>query len=80
MSRSPQYALGTDLCYCGDYLSQHADGGAGRCRVGSCDGNYSRGDRPGGCGRFRFSRRANEAEIAHWRVYHEIAWNLGDRA
>jgi hypothetical protein len=59
--------LGSDLCNCGDYRSQHGDNG---CKV--CRNSRAPYD---GCVKFRLHRAANEAEQAHWDK-----WNLRGNA
>jgi len=53
---------GSDVCYCGDYRSQH-DGNTGRCRLCYWNGPYS-------CEVFKLSHRATKEEAAHWAKYH----------
>lgn len=59
--------LGSDLCMCGDYRSQHGGRGIGSsaCRV--CAHSKAPYD---GCVQFRFSRYATELEVQHWAKYH----------
>lgn len=56
--------IGSDICQCGDYRSQHGFGQAAWCRV--CH------EMPGaqnGCTEFRFDRCAMDEELKHWRQY-----------
>ena len=57
--------IGSDVCVCGDYRSEHGWGENAACRVcGGMAGPYN------GCAAFRFSRCATEEEVAHWNLYH----------
>jgi hypothetical protein len=55
--------IGSDLCACGDYRSQHERDG--KCRV--CFASRAPYD---GCTQFRFSRCAVDDEVKHWWYYH----------
>ncbi len=51
---------GADPCTCGDYRSQHNDNRF--CRIcGNSNAPYD------GCTKFRFTRKANVAELEHWK-------------
>jgi len=56
--------IGSDLCQCGDYRSQHGSGLNAFCRVCHGIAPYD------GCTAFRFSRCALPSEVEHWRQYH----------
>jgi hypothetical protein len=56
--------MGSDLCVCGDYRSQHQDNG----RCGVCASSRAPYD---GCPEFRLYRPANETEQSHWDKYHD---------
>jgi hypothetical protein len=57
--------IGSDVCQCGDYRSQHNYGSNSACRVcGNMSGPYN------GCQKFRFGRMAGQSELEHWRLYH----------
>ena len=53
--------IGSDICICGDYRSQHGWGADSKCKV--CFGSKAPYDQ---CAAFRFSRMATESEIKHW--------------
>jgi hypothetical protein len=52
---------GSDVCYCGDYRSQHNENGhcfvCGDSRTCPCEG-------------YKFSRHASAEEREHWQKYH----------
>lgn len=61
--------LGSDVCVCGDYRSQHAiDGHCGVCRNSKTP--YD------GCDKFCYSRRATGAESVHWEKFYGTALTL----
>jgi hypothetical protein len=55
--------IGSDICKCGDYRSQHGYGENAQCRV--CGGMTGPGN---GCQAFVFSRCATDEELKHWRT------------
>ena len=64
MSETP---IGSDVCACGDYRSQHGWGANAVCRV--C-GRMGLG-RTTAAKRFRFcALRATDEELVHWRKHH----------
>jgi hypothetical protein len=52
---------GSDICYCGDYRSQHKENGP--CKV--CRGVWF-----DMCDKFQFSRKANVDDKKHWDKFH----------
>lgn len=68
--------LGSDLCKCGDYRSQHKDWqttGGLKCEVHSCRVPYGDPHAPR-CQKFEFSRRATPEDEKHWNEYHRERW------
>jgi hypothetical protein len=59
--------IGSDICQCGDYRSQHGFGeiGDSRCRI--CVNSR---ELWGGCDAFRFHRSAMDSELKHWQEYY----------
>ena len=55
--------IGSDVCACGDYRSQHDHSGF----CGVCHGSKAPYD---GCCQFRFSRCALDSEVKHWEQYY----------
>ena len=53
---------GSDVCYCGDYRSEHGPNGCGPCGL-----NPSFLER---CTEFRWGRKATAEEQAHWNKYY----------
>lgn len=51
---------GSDVCFCGDYRSQHTEHG---CRV--CSGRYW-----DTCDGFKWGHKADDKEWEHWQKYH----------
>lgn len=57
--------LGSDICECGHFRSQHAD----RCSEWR-DGGYCP------CEWFRFSRDADQGELETWSLHHRSRWEF----
>lgn len=53
-----------DICECGEYRDQHDEKGCKICRNSTAPWD--------GCVKFRFFRRANEEELAHWHEHNRI--------
>lgn len=62
---TPEESKPHDLCVCGDYRSQHDE--LGRCRV--CGNGMVPWN---SCSKFKLFRHANDAEVMHWKKYHEV--------
>lgn len=62
MTRVDLGELGSDVCACGDYRSDHPLNG--KCSV--CGNSMHPAD---GCTKFRFAWRASIAEQTHWNKY-----------
>ena len=58
-------AHGSDICYCGDYRSQHKYGLDGKACF--C---VSYLEPMGGCTGFKWGRKTDAIERAHWEQYH----------
>ncbi len=54
---------GSDVCFCGDYRSQHD-------RANRSDSEHRQLWCFCGCTGFKFGHRANADEQAHWEQYH----------
>jgi hypothetical protein len=51
---------GSDICWCGDFRSEHAGGGTSRCEVVDCL-----------CPGFRFLKEASGEDRWIWDMYHD---------
>jgi hypothetical protein len=53
---------GSDVCFCGDYRSQHRVDGCGVCVLSPPFMER--------CKKFKWGRKATAEETAHWQKYH----------
>lgn len=56
---------GSDICYCGDYRSQHTFNGCGPCKLNPPFLEQ--------CKIFKFSRKATIEECIHWKKYYKLS-------
>jgi len=65
LKASPDQPIGSDICLCGDYRSQHGWRTAAYCRV--CGNSTAPYD---GCQAFRYARSSTDEEVKHWKRHH----------